>query len=329
MELLVPPQIRDQAAEWTTGTDAQIRVLRMGLVPRLLECLALFLRRRPAVVHVNHAVSPVLMAARLAGVQARFVTDHVLPLRPSYNKRGEALRMLTMSSATDVVVFSRQNMLLAAKSWRTLPVHTIAAGVPEASCPCHPFAIRKELGISSAATIVGLVGRLTAQKRQQVFLRAIAGLRDNGVNVHGLLVGEGEDREDIESSISALRLADCITLTGNRGDVGCLLQAMDIYAQPSAWEGICFALLEAMSAGLPCVVTDIPVFREVVGGIDAPLVPVDDEPALTAAISEFVMDGARANNSGTSGRKRWAELYTVERMAFAHNAAYRSEVAEW
>ena len=77
-------------------------------------------------------------------------------------------------SATDVVVFSQQNAALASDSWGGRTVHPIAAGVPEAMCSRDPLEIRRELGVPDGATVVGLVGRLTGQKRQQVWLRALA-----------------------------------------------------------------------------------------------------------------------------------------------------------
>ena len=102
---------------------------------------------------------------------------------------------------------------------------------------------------------------------------------------------------------------------------------MDIYTQPSAWEGICFALLEAMSAGLPCVATDLPVFHEVVGDLDIPLIPVATTQVSAAAISRYLDDADRAFLSGRAGADRWAEAYTVELMALAHESAYRDRVS--
>jgi glycosyltransferase involved in cell wall biosynthesis len=324
VELLVSEEIRANAAACIAGSGARIKVVPGALVPRFLACVWRFALHPPSVVHVNHAVSPVLIAASLAGVQARFVTDHVLPLRPSYNGRGEVLRRLTRASVTDVVVFSDQNAALVRGSWGEKPVHSIPAGVPEATCSHDFLEIRRELGIREAATVVGLVGRLTAQKRQQVLLRALAELRRQGLEVHGLLVGEGEDRTALEASVASLGLSNSVTLTGNREDVGCMLRAMDIYAQPSAWEGICFALLEALSTGLPCVVSDLPVFHEVIGDLDVSFVPIDDERSLAAGISDLIADRDRAHRSGRACADRWAMRYTLERMASAHESAYRA-----
>jgi glycosyltransferase involved in cell wall biosynthesis len=329
VELLVFPEVVADARAWVAGTDTVVASVPTGTVVRLLACLKRFARRRPDVVHVNHAVSPAMLAAGLIGVPARFLTDHVLPLSPSYNARGSALRWLTRASTTDVVVFSEQNAALAPGSWGRKPIGAIPAGVPQALCARgQSGAIRGELGVSERAIVVGLVGRLANQKRPQVFVRALAQLLREGREIHGLLVGEGEERAALEGSIAALGLEASITLTGSREDVGCLLAAMDLYAQPSGYEGICFAALEAMSVGLPCVMSDLPVFRELAGDLDVPFVRVDDVQGLASAIATLMDDRDRADRAGRSLRRRWRDRYTVQRMVADHRSAYLARLGQ-
>jgi glycosyltransferase involved in cell wall biosynthesis len=103
---------------------------------------------------------------------------------------------------------------------------------------------------------------------------------------------------------------------------------MDVYTQPSSWEGICFALLEAMSTARPCVVTDLPVFHEVCEGVDASLVPVDDAIELADGIDRFIIDPQLARDSGQASRERWTAAFTVERMVSAHDLAYQARLSE-
>jgi glycosyltransferase involved in cell wall biosynthesis len=70
------------------------------------------------------------------------------------------------------------------------------------------------------------------------------------------------------------------------------------------------------------------VFREVVGDLDFPLVPVDDDASLAAAISHYLHDTDRALESGRAGADRWAEAYTIERMTSAHESVYRARVSQ-
>lgn len=70
------------------------------------------------------------------------------------------------------------------------------------------------------------------------------------------------------------------------------------------------------------------MFHEVIDDLDVPLVPVDDERGILEAISQLVADRDRARRTGRAGADRWAELYTVERMASAHESAYRARMAQ-
>jgi glycosyltransferase involved in cell wall biosynthesis len=89
-----------------------------------------------------------------------------------------------------------------------------------------------------------------------------------------------------------------------------------VFAFPSTKEGWGLAVLEAMSAGLPVVASDLPVFREYLRpGRDALLVPVNDAPALAAALAS-VLDNPRL-----AGELRSAALAVCERFSWARSAA--------
>jgi glycosyltransferase involved in cell wall biosynthesis len=82
-----------------------------------------------------------------------------------------------------------------------------------------------------------------------------------------------------------------VRLVGHRDDAARWLQAADLVALPSRWEGLPFVLLEAMATGRCVVAADIAPMREVVEGV-GDLVPVDDVPALAAAIADRLLDPA-------------------------------------
>jgi len=72
-----------------------------------------------------------------------------------------------------------------------------------------------------------------------------------------MLVGDGALREQMEDQIAKLSLSDKVILTGVRHDIPKLLQAMDVFLFPSFYEGMPIALVEAQTAGLPCVISDV------------------------------------------------------------------------
>lgn len=78
-----------------------------------------------------------------------------------------------------------------------------------------------------------------------------------------VLIGEGELRAEMEAQILELGIGDNVILTGVRRDVEDLLQMTDVFMFPSIYEGLPLSLIEAQSAGLRCLISDV-ITREVV-----------------------------------------------------------------
>ena len=71
-----------------------------------------------------------------------------------------------------------------------------------------------------------------------------------------MLVGEGDEKKKIEDKVNQLGISEQVIFTGVRVDVNELMQAMDVLAFPSLYEGLPVTMIEAQSAGLPCVISD-------------------------------------------------------------------------
>ena len=114
---------------------------------------------------------------------------------------------------------------------------------------------RAKMGLEGSY-VVGHVGRLGQVKNHAFLLDAFAQLRSLRPEARLLLVGDGELRGQIEARTAELGLSDCVIMTGNRNDVPQLMQAMDVFALPSLWEGLPVTLVEAQAVGLPCLISD-------------------------------------------------------------------------
>jgi len=102
-----------------------------------------------------------------------------------------------------------------------------------------------------------------------------------------------------------------------------LYRAADVFALPSTKEGFGLAVLEALAAGLPAVVSDLEVFRGFLGdGASALLAPAGDPAALAEALVRVARDPALAERLRAGGREV-AARHTWARVAEAHEAAYR------
>lgn len=120
---------------------------------------------------------------------------------------------------------------------------------------------------NSAAPVIVSVGRLIPEKNHKILIKALPAVQSTYPDVNMVLVGDGELRGDLEQLAEQLDVSESVTITGwiDHLEVGAILNNSDIYAMPSEHEGMGIALVEAMFAGLPVLLSDIPVFREVAG----------------------------------------------------------------
>ena len=113
---------------------------------------------------------------------------------------------------------------------------------------------RAELGLTDKL-VIGHVGRFQPAKNHSFLLDIFSLVHERRPDSALLLVGDGDLRAECEEKAAALGLSDSVIFTGNRSDVPELLQAMDVFAFPSVWEGLPVTLIEAQAAGLPCYVS--------------------------------------------------------------------------
>ena len=112
---------------------------------------------------------------------------------------------------------------------------------------------RAEFGLRQDEIIILSVGELNENKNHETIIRAIAKLKD--MNIHYFIAGKGDREQDLNKLAKDLKVN--LHLLGYRTDIPELLNMADIYAFPSFREGLSVALMEAMSAGLPCIVSKI------------------------------------------------------------------------
>jgi glycosyltransferase involved in cell wall biosynthesis len=151
-------------------------------------------------------------------------------------------------------------------------------------------------------------------KGHDVLLRALRHLADDGLAVTGVFVGGGRRHDELVALAGSLGLADRVTFTGvvhDRDRIRELLDSASVFALPSRTEGLPRALLEAMARALPAVASDVGGIPELLDR--GRLVPVDDDRALAAALSELLCD--KEVWAGQSARNlRVARRYELWRL---------------
>jgi glycosyltransferase involved in cell wall biosynthesis len=146
-------------------------------------------------------------------------------------------------------------------------------------------AARAQLGVSADRLLVVTVANLRAQKDYPTMLQAARRMVDAGDAVEFLSVGQGPLAESLEVERDRLGLGERFRFLGYREDPVRVLIAADVFCLSSRFEGLPIALLEAMAAGLPVVVTAVGGVPAVIrDGQEGLLVPPGDPAALAAAL---------------------------------------------
>lgn len=162
--------------------------------------------------------------------------------------------------------------------------------------PAKRCVMRRELGIPDGARVIGFVGRLTDQKNPGFLLSIAEGVRGahQGKDIRLLLVGEGDQRRELENKVRGSSMDGLVIFTGNVEDPEDYYQAMDVFALPSLFEGFSIAALEAQANGLT-VVASTGVVTESRVAENFRRISLDDREAWKEALME--LDTGRTDNT--------------------------------
>lgn len=122
--------------------------------------------------------------------------------------------------------------------------------------------VRRELNAGDKLVFCH-VGRFMAQKNHKFLLQIFSEIHKQNSNTMLIMAGIGELKEECERLASELGISDSAKFLGIRGDVERLLQGADLFLLPSLWEGLPLTVVEAQSAGLPVVMSDV-ITKEVI-----------------------------------------------------------------
>lgn len=178
---------------------------------------------------------------------------------------------------------------------------------------------RAEIGLKTDDLVIGNVARLDPVKEHKSLISAIALLKDQIPTAILLIVGDGPTREHLKALTQSLGLESVVRFLGFRDDVADLLRIMDVYVQPSLWEGVSNTILEAMATGLPVIATRVGGNPDLV--IDAEtgfLVPASQPAEIARRIIVLAKSPELAHSLGRAARRQAEESFSVERMIKAY-----------
>jgi len=124
-------------------------------------------------------------------------------------------------------------------------------------------------------------------------------------------------------------LSDQIVLKGRSDDIPLCLSAMDVYVQPSYYEGHSITILEAMGMGLPVISTRVGGTPEIIKtGENGFLFNPDDHQSMAEMIYKLYNDNALRDGMGAIAKKTVKERFSVEQMTKEYESLYAELIKE-
>jgi glycosyltransferase involved in cell wall biosynthesis len=272
-------------------------------------------RARPDVLFINNGGYPggescryAAPAARAEGVPRVVHFVHNMAYPRNWPPEVEARIDAAVDDAVDVWVTAADRASRALEDLRGMSdVRTVHYGIPAAQAVSPASGI----GFSGDALNVAVVANFEPRKGHAVLLDALVGL---GGRVRCAFVGSGPEEERLRRRVAGEGLP--VEFLGWRDDVPAILRASDALVLPSlANECLPYAILEAMSHGLPVVSTDVAgIPEEVVDGETGFVVAPGDARALGEALDALARDRDLAAHMGAAGRERARTEFSLERM---------------
>jgi glycosyltransferase involved in cell wall biosynthesis len=227
---------------------------------------------------------------------------------------GKADRFILRSYAAVVAVSEEVKQRLLKAGVRAEKIHIVRNGID-----LRPFdnAAPSLHDVSSQdhTPIVGLIGRLATEKGVDIFIRAAARVLTELPATKFVVVGEGPDREQLESLIDELQIRKNVFMLGRRDDMPGVYASLDIMVSASRREGLPMAILEGMASSRPVVATAVgAVPNVIVDGRTGLLVPPENVDALASKIVALLNNRTQRDYLGATAKKLIEQEYSAERM---------------
>lgn len=256
------------------------------------------------VVHTHSSKTGVLgrVASKLAGVKKVVHTVHGFSFPAAQSKPSYLLYFFLEWFAkffTDVLIVLNQtdaDIAIKKLGYDKKKVFIVPNGVDIAQFrPVTKSFDNEKLNII-------MVGRLWRQKDPETLLRAAISVLKNNYNISLTFVGDGELKNNMQAA--SIDYRDSIKFNGWCDNISELLSESDLFVLPSLWEGMPLAILEALSCGVACVVSDIPGNNDLISnGFNGYLFPAGDDSKLANIIINYINNPSKLREHSINSRQ--------------------------
>lgn len=296
-----------------------------------------FIKEKPDVIHLNSSKMGTMGA--VAALIAKLVTFNFKP-RIIFTVHGWGFREDRNAL---------QRMAIFAVSWiaARFHSHTIAinsadyadarAFIPHKKISLVPLGLEEtefmerdsareffsqRYGVPKDKFLIGVTAELVKNKGISYFLQALNVLKNsqvaNPIEMHAVIMGEGKERQRLEMQRQALGLANDTSVIGFVPEAKQYLKAFDTFVLPSVKEGLPYAVMEAMAAGLPVVASHVGGIGDLISDQTTGLLTRAKDPRALARHIQYVIDNQDHRRAmGMRAQEKIAQSHSLERMMSA------------
>lgn len=268
-------------------------------------------------------------AARLCGIRGRFAAHHGQFVGQSGLTRRLHTLVINSSMTTKLICVSeRAKRQALSEGIREDKIRVIFNGVrPVDPDPAVRAEVRAELGLKDGDVMILNVGRLTPEKAQKHLVTAAASLLPEHPEYRFFIAGEGPCRAELEAQIGASGIGERFTLLGSRNDVARLLNAADLFVLYSDTEGMPVSLMEAMSAGLPCIASDLEGIAQLIPSDEfGTLIPAGDPALLAETLKKTISNLKESKARSRSAARRIREIFSLDASCREYEKTFESSI---
>ena len=316
------PEIRAQLDE--LGVQVHTLPSRNRRPIAYLLALARLVRREHYdIVHVHGnsaSLALELVAAHLGGARVRIAHSHNTATKHPLLHRLLKPVMLRHATARMACGADAGRWLFGDRPFEIVPIASDPAAFAFNSDTRSR--LRSEMGLGEGDILAGMVGQLIPVKNPAFMLDALAEAHKHRPELRLALIGYGPQREMLEARAAALGLSGAVVFTGPVSDVQDRMQAMDLLAMPSLYEGFPNVLVEAQLAGLPALVSEnvtrdcdmtglltyLPLDRDAWTRALEDFRPADRTAASADARAKIAQRGYDLNAAAAALKRRYREL---------------------
>lgn len=302
----------------------QFKYLKRAINP-LKDILAIFEiknfleREKPDILHLNSSKAGVIgsLAASMLRIKPRVLyTVHgwvfLEPMNILKRKFYIFLEKLASRWRDILLVLGERekeaalNLKIAAQKKILVMPHSNLARVPF----LEKDEAKETLGLPKTKKIIGAIANFYPAKGLSYLINAAKEIRGD---YFFSIIGDGFLKEELEMQIKNSGLSDCFILHGEKPFAARYLNAFDIFVLPSVKEGMPFAILEAISAGLPIVATDVGSIREMLAHYpNKIIVPPGDTQKLKEALLSIEIKKTKYTENSYNVLEEMKKIYKKE-----------------